>query len=165
MVLADTNILSTFAKIEALPLCMQLFVPEGLGMVPAVYEELHQGVDKGYVALQAAIALIQQRRIELVVPNTEEALSKSTLPASFDAGERETIAVAKARGAGILTNERLVKNWCQRAGILYWDLPGILRAFWRTQLLTQDQVRSLVQQIEAKDRLVFKDQAHIFAES
>ena len=164
MVLADTNILSTFAKISALPLLMQLFVTEGLGVVPAVYEELHQGVHKGYVVLQAAIELVQHRRIDLVVPNAEEILGKSALPLSFDAGERETIAVARARGAGILTNERLVKNWCQRAGIQYWDLPGILRAFWRTQVLTQDQVRSLVRQIEAKDRIIFRDQDQIFAE-
>ena len=143
---------------------MQLFVMEGIGVVPAVYEELHQGVDKGCAVLQAAIELVQHRRIDLVVPNAEETLGKSALPLSFDAGERETIAVARARGAGILTNERLVKNWCQRTGIQYWDLPGILRAFWRIQVLTQDQVRSLVRQIEVKDRIVFREQDQIFAE-
>ena len=52
MVLADTNILSTFAKISALSLLRQLFTEEGLGVVPAVYEELHNGLNKGYVALQ-----------------------------------------------------------------------------------------------------------------
>lgn len=164
MALADTNILSTFAKIGALPLLMQLFAEEGIGVVPAVYEELHQGVSKGYVALQAALELIQSRQIELVVPNAEETLGKSALPSSFDAGERETITVAQARGAKILTNERLVKNWCQQAGIQYWDLPGILRALWRTHLLTKEQVRSLVTQIEEKDRIVFRDQEQIFAE-
>jgi predicted nucleic acid-binding protein len=164
VVLADTNILSTFAKIGELPLFLRLFAEEGIGVVPAVYEELHQGVSKGYVALQAAIDLIQHRHIELIVPNTEEILGKSALPASFDAGERETIAVARARGAKVLTNERLVKNWCRQAGVQYWDLPGFPRALWRTQLLTQEQVRRLVTQIEAKDRVVFRDQDHIFAE-
>ena len=164
MVLTDTNILSTFAKINELSLLRQLFVEEGIGIVPAVYEELHHGVSKGYVALQAALELIQHRQIDLVVPTAEETLEKSALPPSFDAGERETIAVAKVRGAKILTNERLVKNWCQQAGIQYWDLPGILRALWRIHLLTKEQVRSLVIQIEAKDRIVFKDQEQIFAE-
>ena len=46
MVLADTNILSTFAKIDELPLFMRLFAEEGMGVVPAVYEELHQGVSR-----------------------------------------------------------------------------------------------------------------------
>ena len=164
MVLADTNILSTFAKIGALPLLMQLFAEEGIGVVPAVYEELHRGVSKGYVALQAAMELIQDRHIALVVPNAEETLGQSALPSSFDAGERETIAVAKARGLKVLTNERLVKNCCQQAGIQYGDLPGILRALWRTHLLTKEQVRSLVTQIEEKDRIIFRDQDQIFAE-
>jgi predicted nucleic acid-binding protein len=164
VVLADTNILSTFAKIGSLPLLMRLFAEEGIGVVPAVYEELHHGVNKGYVALQAAIELIQRRQIALVVPNAEETLGKSALPPNFDAGERETIAVARARGVKVLTNERLVKNWCQQAGIQYWDLPGILRALWRTRLRTKGQVRSLVTQIEAKDRIVFRDQEQIFAE-
>ena len=110
MVLADTNILSTFAKIGELRLFMRLFAEEGIGVVPAVYEELHHGVSKGYVALQATIELIQRRQIALVVPNAEETLGKSALPPAFDAGERETIAVARARGLKVLTNERLVKN-------------------------------------------------------
>ena len=74
------------------------------------------------------------------------------------------MAIAQARGAKVLTNERLVKNWCQQVGIQYWDLPGILRALWRTHLLTKEQVRSLVTQIEAKDRIVFRDQEQIFVE-
>jgi hypothetical protein len=97
VVLADTNILSTFAKIGALSLFMRLFAEEGIGVVPAVYEELHQGVSKGYVVLQAAIELVQRRHIELVVPNAEETLGKSALPPSFDAGERETIAVSQGK--------------------------------------------------------------------
>ena len=92
---------------------MQLFAEEGIEVVPAVYEELHRGVSQGYVALQAAMELIQDRHIALVVPSAEETLGQSALPSSFDAGERQTIAVAKARGLRVLTNEWLVKNWCQ----------------------------------------------------
>jgi hypothetical protein len=57
-----------------------------------------------------------------------------------------------------------VKNWWRQVGIQYWDLPGILRALWRTHVLTKEQVRNLVTQIEAKDRIVFRDQDQIFAE-
>jgi predicted nucleic acid-binding protein len=77
VVLADTNILSTFAKISQLPLLIRLFAAEGIGVVPAVYEELHTRVSKGYTALQAAIDLIQRRQIELVIPNAEETLGKA----------------------------------------------------------------------------------------
>jgi len=88
----------------------------------------------------------------------------SAWPRAFDAGERETLAVAMARGWTILTNERLVKNWCQRTGLGSWDLPGILRALWRRQLRTREEVRALVTQIETHDRIVFKDPEQIFVE-
>ncbi|MGH8069694.1 MAG: hypothetical protein ACRERE_31520 [Candidatus Entotheonellia bacterium] len=164
MVLSDTNILSTFTKIGELPLLMRLFADDGIGVVPAVYEELHNGVSKGYVALKAALEAIQRRQIGLVMPTAAETLEKGALPRSFDEGERETIAVAKPRGYTILTNERLVKNWCKIAGITYWDLPGILRALWRTNLLPKEQVRRLITEIEEKDRIVLKDQRQIFEE-
>jgi predicted nucleic acid-binding protein len=156
VVLTDTNILSTFAKISELPLLTRLFAAEGIGVVPAVYEELLNGVSKGYIALKAAIELIQRRQIDLVMPTAEETLEKGALPHSFDEGERETIVIAKSRSYKILTNERLVRNWCRRAEITYCDLPGILRALWRTNLLTKEQVRRLVTRIEEKDRLVFR---------
>ena len=89
---------------------------------------------------------------------------KDALPHSFDAGERETIAVARSRGYTILTNETHVKNWCERSMIAYLDLPRILRALWRTNLLTKEQARRLVEQIEIKDRVVFKNQEAIFEE-
>jgi len=89
---------------------------------------------------------------------------KDALPRSFDAGERETIAVAKSRAYAILTNEAHVKNWCERSGILYWDLPRILRALWRTGLLTKEHVHKLVALIESKDRVIFKNQEAIFEE-
>jgi predicted nucleic acid-binding protein len=164
VILADTNMLSTFAKIRELLLLLKLFRDERFGVVPAVHEELQNGVSKGYLGLQVVIELIQQGQIDLVVPNAEEIFAKGTLPKSFDEGERETIAVANSRAYQVLTNERLVKNWCKKIGRTYWDLPGILRAFWRTNLLTKEQVQRLVNEIEAKDRIVFKDKEQIFAE-
>lgn len=98
MVLVDTNILSTFAKIGQLPLLLQLFTQEGIGVVPAVYEEVQEGVSQGYEALQAVIALVQHGQLMLVVPTAEEIVAKSAWPRAFDAGERETLAVATARG-------------------------------------------------------------------
>ena len=162
MLLCDTNILSTFAKIDQMELLLQLFVRDELAVVPAVYEELQEGIRRGYASLQVANAHIQQGQITILVPNAREIFDKDALPRSFDAGERETIAVAKSRGYAILTNETHVKNWCERNGMVYWDLPRILRALWRTNILTKEQVRRLVEQIEMKDRVVFRNQAAIF---
>ena len=65
------------------------------------------------------------------------------------------------RGYAVLTNETQIKNWRQREGIVYWDLPGILRALWRTDVMSKAQVQSLIDQIEIKDRVVFKNKEAI----
>lgn len=161
MLLADTNILSTFAKIDELPLLLRLFGSQRLGVVPGVYAELQGGLSKGYADLQAVVKLIQQGRIDLIAPTAQEIFQQDMLPSSFDAGERETLSVAKMRGCTVLTNETQVKNWCKREGIDYWDLPGLLRALWRTDVVSRDRVRRLIGEIEAKDRVVFRNKEAI----
>jgi predicted nucleic acid-binding protein len=44
MFLCDTNILSTFAKIDRMQLLLHLFARDEMAVVPAVYEELQQGI-------------------------------------------------------------------------------------------------------------------------
>ncbi len=161
MLLADTNVLSTFAKIGQWSLLFRLFDNQRLGVVPAVYGEFQAGVNKGYTDLQGVVKLIQQGRIDLVTPTAQEVFQEDALPASFDAGERETLAVAKSRGYTILTNETQIKNWCKRERIEYWDLPGLLRALWRTNVASRELVRSLIDEIEAKDRIVFRNKEAI----
>ena len=105
MILADTNIPSTFAKIQRLPLLFQFFANDRIGVVPAVYEEFRRGVSQGYSVLTSVIELVQEKEIELVAPTADEVLAKNALAASFDSGERETMAVARSRGFQIMTNE------------------------------------------------------------
>ena len=62
MLLADTNILPTFAKIDQLSLLLRLFGNQRIGVVPAVYAEFQVGVNKGYADLQAVVKLIQTLR-------------------------------------------------------------------------------------------------------
>ena len=164
MILADTNVLSTFAKINQLPLLIRCFASDQVGTVPAVYEEVQRGVQKGYTRLQAVVDLVQQQQIALVVPTEQEIFKKATLAASFGEGEREIMAVAVTLDYAILTDETLVKNWCRRTGMTCWDLPGVLRALWRTKLLPKDEVRKLLEQIEASDRIIFKNKEQILKE-
>ena len=164
MILSDTNILSTFAKINEVALLLRLLAPDKIGIVPAVYTEVLVGVDRGYKDLQTIVDFVRQGEIDLVAPDAGEILQKASLPASFDTGERETLVVAQARGHAVLTNERQVKHWCQRQGLHCLDLPGILRALWKTRLVSQEQVQHLIEQIEAKDRIHLKDQSQIFSD-
>jgi hypothetical protein len=48
MLLADTNILSTFAKIDHLSLLLRLFSSQRVGVVPAVYGEFQKHPRTGF---------------------------------------------------------------------------------------------------------------------
>lgn len=165
MILVDTNILSTLAKVGKLDLLPRLFAQEEIEIVPAVYEEVHTGIEKGYSALQSILALVKQGCVHLVPLSEEELVAKTSLPRSFDEGEREIGAVAKQRQWSVLTNEKLVKNWCQREGISCLNLPAFLRVLWRTKIMTKEEVEILIQEIENKDRVVFKNKEQILVDN
>jgi hypothetical protein len=97
VVLADTNVLSTFAKIGQLPLLLQLFTYEGIGVVPAVYEEVQEGVSRGYEALQAVMALIQQGQLALVVPTAEEIRANARASRRVRREHRQALAGERGR--------------------------------------------------------------------
>jgi predicted nucleic acid-binding protein len=44
MILVDTNILGTFARVDALDLLFELFSDDEIGVAPAVYAELLAGL-------------------------------------------------------------------------------------------------------------------------
>lgn len=79
MFLCDTNLLSTFAKINQMALLLQLFARDKMAVVPAVYEELQEGIHRGHTVLQAANACIQQGTMMILVPNAQEIFDKDAL--------------------------------------------------------------------------------------
>ncbi|MDI6791999.1 MAG: hypothetical protein QME81_03910 [bacterium] len=164
MIIIDTNILSTLAKIEKIGLLFEVFKSEEIAIVPAVHEELRNGLKRGYFLLSEIMNLVNRRKIKLLPLTEEEMLLKSALPSSFDEGERECVAVCKIRKFSLLTNEKSVKNFCNREEINYMDLPDLLRTLWQSELLLKDEVGELVEEIEAKDNIIFKSTDAIFEE-
>ena len=162
MIIVDNNILSTFAKIGRLDVLFQLFPQSQIGIVPAVYNELRIGVTKGHVQLKEVMEMVQKKSIRLVTLTETEILLKPTLPISFDEGELESVAVCKARKIALLTNERSVKNWCVKEDIKYADLPDLLSACWQSEAMPQEEVKTLIEEIEEKDNITFKSKEEIF---
>ncbi len=69
----------------------------------------------------------------------------------------------KRRAYGVLlTNDRKAKNFCKRDGIAYFDIKGILRAFYVEIVLNEEEIRSLVKEIEEKDNTRIKGFEEIF---
>lgn len=159
----DSNILSTFAKIDKLDLLFRLFKGERLATSPTVYEELTIGITKGYISLKRVLNCIKKDIIQIVSLTKEEIFLKGNLPDSFDEGEREFIAICKKRGYVLATNEKIVKNYCTKENIDYLNLSDILRALWVRKVVSKDIVIGIIKRIEKEDRIIFKKVDSIFA--
>ena len=117
MILADTNILGTFARVDALNLLVDLFREDEIGVTPAVYAELLAGVREGRQFLQTAVDLVESGRLKLLALTADEVVRRLKLPSSLDNGEAESITLCHSRSAAFLTNDRRARNFCTGEGI------------------------------------------------
>jgi hypothetical protein len=90
MIVADTNILSTFARIQRLDLLPVVAETDALHLTPAVVKELKAGLNKGLDFLQPILAgLTAGVGFISVELTTDEKSLADNLPGSLNAGEKE----------------------------------------------------------------------------
>jgi predicted nucleic acid-binding protein len=166
MILADTDILSALAKVARLSLLFTLFRTTRVSIAPGVLAELARSFGLGRQYAQDVFALISTNQIHVVSLTGQEAAFRDTLPITLGRGERESIAIAKARGGTVLSNESRVAHVCRESSIPCFRLPDILRALWMENLAPQEEVRTIIEDLRAKDQMLFKQATldAIFAE-
>ena len=162
MILADTNIIGTLSRVASIDRLLTLFAKDELGVVAAVYAELVAGVREGREFLRAAVDLVDSGAIKLIALTPDEVVQRLNLPPSLDAGEAESIAVCRTRGAAFVSNDRRARNFCISETIEVFDLIDILRAFWKLGVCSKREVQRLVADIEAKEGMVIKNKERIF---
>jgi predicted nucleic acid-binding protein len=153
MIVPDTNILSTFARVGRLELLFAVAETEALHLCPAVVQEVEAGLRKGLGFLQPiADGVTSGAKFYALNLTNEEMLFAATLPASLNAGERECIAVcAKRSGAKLLTNDKRARNYCDTHQLFCLDLKQILRRLWQASHCAKEEVRSLIKDIETSE--------------
>ena len=77
-------------------------------------------------------------------------------------GELQGIVLCKHRKGVLLTNDRRAKNFCKRNNIVYFDIKGVLRAFYKKNVLERGEIRDLVEAIEEKDNTRIKGFEAVF---
>ncbi|MGM0509515.1 MAG: hypothetical protein ACQESD_00095 [Thermoplasmatota archaeon] len=164
-VLIDTNIWSTFAKINDLDFLFDVIGRERLYLSASVLHELHTAEEIGYDFVKTIFGYVEKDRISTVSIDEEEIKDYLKLPDSFGKGERESIVVCENRGYIFVSNETRVKNYCERNEIKYLDLPTLLRRAWKKDFLSKGEVMKMVEKIEEKDNVVFKNKSTIFENS
>ncbi len=148
IIISDTNILSSMAAGESLPALLQLFARARILIPYAVLDELQAGSDRGKTYLKPVLDSIQSGRIEVSSLSAEEELLTFNYPSELGDGERQAIALAQTRKAVLLSNDKRAVRYCLQKGINRLDLVDVLRLLWSQQVMTQDEVRSLIEKLE-----------------
>ena len=72
MILVDTNILSTFAKIDRLELLFRVFNQKTLYISPNVFQELKDARDKRYDFVELIFELLQSGKLKILPLEEDE---------------------------------------------------------------------------------------------
>ncbi len=158
-VIADTDILSTFGKIDRLDLLQRLF--DSVYIAPAVSRELMRAEGVGF----AWVATVKRTVTLLPLSEDEhrEAERLASLYPQLGSGEIESFVLAQTHHLLCLTNERQAKMVGNTLGLSYLDLEELLRALKTRQLLTTEALADLIAQIEEYDHTRIKAKEQILS--
>jgi len=158
IVVSDTDILSTFGKIGALKHLKRLF--EEIYIPPVVYEELRRAKEIGFGFVDELIENVQV--LNLSEAEYSEFVRLAEHEKYLHSGELQGIVLCTHRNGVLLTNDKKAREFCKANNIVYFDIKGILRAFYKQRLLREEEIRNLVGAIEDKDNTRIKDFEAVF---
>jgi predicted nucleic acid-binding protein len=146
---ADTDILSTFARIRRLDILKK--ISDGVVIPQAVKAELARGrINVGY--LDPDFVTLAKDELKYLTKTDH----------SLDLGERECFVIARNRHLPLASNETIVHRLCRRDGIDYLTLPRILRFAIIEGVITRQEAKKLIDAIERKEHTVVKNKSEIF---
>lgn len=157
----DTDIISTFGKIKRLDLLKDLFPNTRFFIPPSVYNELFKARERGYEFVDY---VIESGILEVAPLNKEELELLSKLREerrSLGLGELEGVSICEHREYILVTNDRAAKKVCDQYGIEFIDLRMILKSLLVTAILTDNELKALIYEIERRDRVTIKDKGDI----
>jgi predicted nucleic acid-binding protein len=146
---ADTDILSTFARIHRLDILKK--ISDGVVVPQAVKAEL-------------ARVRIDVRRLDpdFVTLTKDELKDLKKTDNSLDRGERECFVIARNRRLPLASNETIVHKSCKKEGIDYLTLPRMLRFAITEGVITRQEARKLISVIEEEEHTMIKNKNEIF---
>jgi len=145
----DADILSMFAKIEAIDLLEHLFEGKAV-MTPKIRDEISVPLEYGYSFPIKVISTIK------TVPLSNQALEeygKLQENLSLGKGELEAIAYCKTEGCIFATNDIKARECAKREGVSVISLQAILKALWRKGLKSKGEVKQILGRIKEADNL------------
>lgn len=153
-VVSDSNILSSLAAADALDLLTKFFRGDTIFIPQAVEQELQAGLAHGAFHLQRVFDAIRRDEIRTLYLTEAEQTLTTTLPRKLHAGEKEGIVLCRLYNYLFLSNDKRAIRHCQMTGIKSINLEAFLRALWVQRVLSQQEVKALIQAIQSVEKLV-----------
>ena len=163
-VVVDADILSMFAKadaLDALRVALGHFTPV---MTPAIRDEIMVPMQYGFAFPQKILGSIP------TVPLNKDALDAyerlASLGRPVGRGELEAIAYCQVTGAIFATNDAKARSFAQEQHVRVLSLQAILRTLWEVRGWPKERVYALLERIKVADHLTLSAQveAEIFEE-
>jgi predicted nucleic acid-binding protein len=154
----DTDILSTFIKIGKLDLLQKLFVKSTIFLTPRVYRELKTGEKLGIIRFSPR-GKFSRIKLELAEKRgARETRARSKLSTA----DSECVAVSHHRRCLFVTNDHDGEKEADSLSIEHINLPGILRLFWKSNIMSKAELNKMIIEIEKKDNVVIRNREEIF---
>lgn len=159
-IIFDTDIASTFAKVEKIKILKQLFSKYNVVITPKIHEELTVPLNFGYT-----FPLNIFKNFGLVYPSKKEEqdyLKLSLNEVKLGKGELEAIIICKTRGYIFSSLDKVALSYATREGIDTIQLHSILKAIWKSGLQSRDDIKKIIKDIEEIDQTQIKNIEKIF---
>ena len=149
MIVADTDFLSSFLKIGELELVFKVFKTKEIVITEAVYNEL-----KEYPVFDLLLPYFSAKENKIIVKK----VSAKNFPEQLGNGERESIVIAKANKAKLLTNDGVAGRYAEKFGVKVIDIPAFLFYCKEKKNLNTSQLKMIISNLKAKDFYEFEEE-------
>lgn len=160
--ICDTDLLSVFAKVDGLDLLQKAF-PEGEFLISeSVYDELLFSLEEGFEFPEKIFKMCQVISLEHREVEMYKKRRKGSKYRTISKADLRTLIIGKKRGVPILSNDRKLLDLADREGILALDIYDVFKKLFTEDMLTEEESRSILSEMEEKDNAIFRDKENIF---
>lgn len=149
MIIADTDFLSAFLKIDRLELIFKALETKEIVITGAVLHEIEQAPI--YTKL---LDVLQSKEQKILVENATPIESEE-----FGRGEIESISLAQKSNALLLINDRKAAKYAESRGITTIDIPIFLLYCKTINLLSNKELIQIIKDLKEKDYYEFSEEA------
>ncbi len=149
MIIFDADILSIFAKVEEIDVLKHL-LGDKLVMTPKIRDEISVPLEYGYTFPLQVISKIKTIPLNREVLEEYERLQQNF---SLGKGELEAIAYCKTEGCVFATNDIKAREFAKGEGVSVISLQAILKALWKKEIKSKEEVKELLKKIKETDNL------------